>query len=232
MSTKTEQVTLKLRQAIADEYRPGQALLPEREMEMRFQVSRATIRRALDALEKEGLVRRVRGSGTYVSDLRHFRKPLQLTSFSDDVAARGLVPSSRVLRHEVLDAPEELRLELAIGEEKVLEIERLRLADGEPLAHEVAVLPLLRFPGIELHDLSGSLYAVFEKEYKTIPIRARQRIRAIPTPRSLALLLGVPEGAAALEITRTTLDRFGSACEYVISTYRGDRYEFDVSVDR
>ncbi len=232
MTTKTEKIRDQLRDAIATEYHPGQPLLPERELEIRYQVSRVTIRRALDALVAEGIIYRVRGSGTYVNDQRNVRKPLSLTSFSEDMADRGLNPSSRLLSITVVSPDEVVRVELGDLSGEVLRLERLRCADDEPLAHELAFLPITRFPGIESEDFSRSLYRILEERFRVVPIRARQRMRSIPMSPTLALHLGVKEGVAAMEVLRTTFDRYGKPFEYVVSTYRGDRYEFDISVDR
>lgn len=232
MTTKTERVRDLLRDAIAAEYSPGQPLLPERELELRYQVSRVTIRRALDALVAEGVVYRVHGSGTYVSDQRNVKKPLGLTSFSEDMAERGLTPSSRTISSEVVPADDRVRQELGLGAGDVLRLERLRCADGEPLAHELAYLPTARFPGIADEDLSTSLYEVLNERYRVVAVRARQRMRSVLLSDALATHLNAAAGDPALEVLRTTFDRFGAPFEHVVSTYRGDRYEFDISVDR
>jgi GntR family transcriptional regulator len=142
-----------LQQAIAaGELRPGERIDSEPELAVAYSVSRETVRRALDVLEREGLIRRVRGSGTYVTGptSRHF----SLATFADDMTRLGRTPSARLLeatRHPA-DRKEASKLAIREGTECFF-IRRLLLADGEPVAVETRVLPVAFCPGLLDEDL-------------------------------------------------------------------------------
>src|SRR5918999_1771719 len=124
---------------------PGTALPSERVLAQRYRVARATVSQAIEGLAVRGLVYRVHGSGTFVAEPR-FRQPETLTSFSEDMRARGMLPGSAVLRQEVVPAGEIIarQLEVEPGTPTV-QIERVRTADGEPMALERTYLPAERF---------------------------------------------------------------------------------------
>src|SRR5258708_2580128 len=122
-----------------------------------------TARQALATMVSKGLVYRLRGSGTFVAEAR-LVQPERLTSFSEDMRARGMSPGSILLRREVCPAPDLVasRLRLPPGSD-VVRIERLRTADGTPISLETAYLPASRFPGLENVNLAGSsLYALLQ----------------------------------------------------------------------
>ena len=160
--TKYEELCDGLRQEIRSKLRPGDSLDSERTLVERFGVSRVTVRRSLDQLDAEGLIVRVHGSGTYVSDSQLIGKTLRLTSFTDDMRERGLEASSVVLTSDVIHADMALATLLRLEPDAdVLRLRRLRLANKTPMALEDAVVPLGLFPGIEQRDLTTSLYASF-----------------------------------------------------------------------
>ncbi|WP_236682812.1 GntR family transcriptional regulator [Thermus filiformis] len=196
----------------------GPALPPERGLAEAFGVSRDSVRRALALLEEEGLIRKRRGSGTYVARRATFRA--RLLGFSEEMRALGLEPATRPLKAQLLPAsPEEaLALGLSPGE-GVWRLERLRLADGEPMALERAVLPswALEAPP------EASLYQALEARGLR-PVRALQRLRAVAA-REEARVLGVEPGAPLLYLERVSYLADGRPVEFVRSLYRADRYE-------
>ena len=205
---------------------PGERLPGERELAARYGVARMTVRSVLDRLVVQGLVHRVHGHGTFVSEPR-VAQPATLTSFTEDMAERGRSPGSDVLTQEVLSGPEPVavRLELA-PEDPVLHVERIRRADGDPVALEHSHLPARRFPGLESVDLGArSLYATLATDYDCEPASSQQRITAVSLTEAEAELLEAPEASPALHIERVTRDRDGRVIEFVRSVYRGDRFE-------
>ena len=207
----------------AGKWRPGEALPPERELAEQLGVSRITLRKALERLEDEGLLLRRQGSGTYVAP--RVEQPLSvLTGFSQDMRARGLEASSRWVQRGVFQAtPEEaLALGLSPGSQ-VARLERVRLAQGEPMALELAVLPARYLPDPEA--VAESLYAHLEAR-SLRPVRALQRLRAVAAGEREAGLLGVAPGAPVLYIERLGYLPDGGVLEFTRSHYRGDRYDF------
>jgi GntR family transcriptional regulator len=212
---------------------PGEQLPSERELASRYGVARMTVRGAIGRLEVQGLVHRVQGQGTFVS-LPRVVQPSTLTSFTEDMAARGMVPGTIVLAQEVVPAPGQVALGLELPKrEPVVRIERVRSGDGEPIALERSHLPARRFPGLEDVDLaSRSLYQTLTEDYDCEPATSEQRIAAVPLTRTEAHLLHTDDATPALRIERLTRDRKGTPIEFVSSVYRGDRFELHTEQQR
>jgi GntR family transcriptional regulator len=226
---KYEQVAASLTRRIAAMH-PHEPIPTERELMRQFGVSRMTVRNALAKLVSRGLIYNVQGSGTYVAPPEVVTKTLRLTSFSEDMAQRGHVPASRVIdrREDSADAATAAALGLAVGA-PVLVVERLRLADGVPMALErVTLAPLPEGFGL---DANGSLYAQL-KGAGILVSRATQTIEAVNLGREEARFLDQAVGAAALRVRRTTYTDRGQAIELAETIYRADRYSFDVVVER
>ncbi len=222
---------MKLRGLLEDAIRDGRlglgdALPPERELADYAGVSRVTVRQAVDDLVQDGLLTRKHGSGTFVAKpVSRVQQPLsQLTSFSEDMARRGLVTRAEWLERGLFTAsPDEMMmLGLAAGA-PVVRLGRLRLANDMPLAIERASLS-----AEILHDpdaVGSSLYAALEKAGAR-PVRAVQRLSACNLRNPDAALLSVPVGAAGLSIERISYLRSGRVVEFTRSLYRGDAYDF------
>ncbi|WP_172979908.1 GntR family transcriptional regulator [Agromyces agglutinans] len=231
-ASKAEAMKARLRDEVISHLAPHDPLPPERELANRFAVSRATVRQALARLADHGWVYRVQGSGTFVADKDLVTKSPYLTSFSEDIAERGMTPGSRVLRLEHVRADERVARELLIPVgSRVVHIERLRTADGAPLCVEGLWLPEW-LTGENLGpELLGSLYAYFEHAGAS-PARAHQTLRAVTLDEAQAELLDTEPGAAALTVSRIVFDAHGRRIEASNSVYRGDRYDFQINVKR
>ena len=224
---------LQIRDALTAQIRAGdlqahQRLPSERELSETFNVSRMTARQALQAMVWDGAAYARVGKGTFVADPKIDQQLQSLSGFSEDVRERGGWPSSRVLEACVLPAGADVAaaLGLALGTQVAL-LARVRLSDGTPLAIEAAYLSAALVPEIFSHDFSvESLYEVLAADYGLVLIDAEQRIEAaLAGPRELELLeLASP--AAVLKIQRLTKTGDGAPVEWVVSTYRGDRYAF------
>ncbi|MGH3413134.1 MAG: GntR family transcriptional regulator [Marmoricola sp.] len=205
---------------------PGAALPSERELAERFGVARMTVRVQLDRLAQRGLVYRHRGRGTFVAE-RRLAHTEHLTSFTEDMHARGLTPGARLLGVDEIRAGRLLAARLEVSaSSRVVRLRRVRTADAEPMAVETTHLPARRFPGLARQDLVGrSLYDLMATKYGIRVHEAVQRVTVTDLGVDDASLLAAPEGAAALRIERTTRDAAGTVLEFAASVYRGDRYE-------
>jgi GntR family transcriptional regulator len=219
----------RLRELIADA-RAGDRLPSERTLSERWGVARMTVRTATDALVAEGLVERRHGSGTYVLP-QPFVRFLGLSSFTQDMRDRGLVPSSRLLAFAVLDADPLLAEALRIGPgDPVVRFTRLRLGSGEPMAVETTWIARTLVPGLAPADLDGSLYELLARRYRLAPGSASVTIEPVLPDPTTRRHLGIPARQACLRLRMTDADTRGRVMMIADCVYRGDRYQLGASV--
>ena len=204
----------------------GQPVPSERDLAEEYQVSRMTVRQALRALRQDGLVYHERGVGTFVARRKVNMHTRHLVGFTEDMRQRGMTPSSRLISFgKVRAAPvvaEALGLETRA---EVYRLERLRLADGEPMAYETNHLAAALCPGLERFDLAQkALYQVLETAYGIRLSRAEEELEAVAAARRAAQFLGVKTGAPLLAVTRTVYADDNRVIESAQSLYRADRY--------
>lgn len=205
--------------------RADEALPSERDIAKQLSISRVTVRKALAGLVERGILVQRWGSGTFVAQGLRVEQPLsRLSSFTDDMQARGMKPSARDLNRSVgLPSPKEaMALGLSPGE-MVTRIDRLRLADDVPMAIEQAVVPARFLP--DPQAVERSLYAALNARGH-MPRRALQHLHAVLLNADQARLLQVPVRSAALYIERRSFLESGEAIEFTSSYYRGDAYDF------
>jgi GntR family transcriptional regulator len=212
---------------------PGAALPSERALAERYGVARMTVRGELDRLTTEGLTYRVHGSGTFVASPK-VAQATALSSFTEDMRERGLTPGSVVLRQDVAPAGEGVAARLRVKPDApVVCIERVRTADGEPMALERAHLPAARFAALRDADLeSGSLFGALEDGLGVRLAAAEQRVTAVAIGAEEAALLGVPEHAPGFLFSSVGEDERGDVIYCATSLFRGDRYEIRLRQSR
>src|SRR5689334_11120369 len=219
-----QQLQRSLREAIENRViAPDDALPPERDLAEMLNVSRITVRKAIDELVEDGLLIRKQGSGTFVSN-RVEKNFAKLTSFSEDMRARGREPRSVWMnRAEGTVTPEEsLTLRSSPGT-PVFRFHRIRYADDAPMAIEYATVLATCLPSLD--SVESSLYEALEKTGNR-PVRALQRLRAVLLNAEQAELLGAKEKDAGLLVERLGFHQDGRAVEFSQSYYRGDIYDF------
>jgi GntR family transcriptional regulator len=201
----------------------GDAIPPERDLATEYDVSRITVRKAIGGLVEEGLLTRRRGAGTFVAG-RVEKSFSKLSSFSEDMAARGRTPSSRWISRAAgtVNPEEAMALGLSPGA-PVLRFHRIRSADDVPMALEYSTIAGYCLGSVEA--VGDSLYEALDAAGNR-PVRALQRLRAVPFGPEQARMLEVDAGAPGLLIERHGFLRDGRAAEFTRSYYRGDAYDF------
>lgn len=219
-----KQVQAAIREAIsAHTLKPDDALPPERELSAQFDVSRITIRKAIAGLVNEGVLDTHHGSGTFVRS-KVDKNFAQLTSFTDEMASRGMTASSVWLDRSTGSVrPEESFTLRASPGTPVYRFSRIRLADDIPMSIEDTTI---------LGECLSSADVVERSLYEALsqtgnrPVRALQRLKAIILNQEQATRLGASAGDAGLLVERVGFNTAGKAIELSRSCYRGDTYEF------
>lgn len=209
--------------------RPGQRLPSDADLCAEFEVSRMTARHAMAQLAEEGLVRRDPGRGTFVAEPPTHRRANFLMTFSHEMRRQGRIPSSRIVAREVRPPTDVERRELrVIKGDEVVELRRVRLADHEPVAVEVAVLTARCVSAVIAADLeTGSLHEALISE-GIVPSHGKSSIGAEAATADDAVLLGVADGEPMLVERRLIFDQRGRPIERTESRYAADRYGLNV----
>jgi GntR family transcriptional regulator len=219
------QLQKRLREAIATDAVDAEAAIPtERDLASELDISRITVRKAIDGLVSEGLLTRRRGAGTFVTGARVEKSFSKLSSFSEDMLSRGRQPSSVWVNKaaSAVNPDEALSLGLSPGS-LVYRFHRIRFADDVPMAIEQSAIPGYCLPSLQV--VNDSLYdALSRSGYR--PIRALQRLRAVAFTPAQAEALKVKAGEPGLFIERRGFLSDGRAAEFTQSWYRGDAYDF------
>ncbi len=211
----------------------GDKLPSERELSDALHVSRVTARMAIDILFEKGLVYREKGKGTYVAQPK-MRGVKGFSSFSEDARARGLNPSSKIIRQEIVQVEEKMRQTLKIGpEEKAVHLVRVRMVDDEPVAFQSTYIPQKICPGIESLDLTDkSLFAVLRKEYFIHPAWTEAIVRAKLADQKEADLLEIQAGEPVIVVSGLTFTEAFEIVESVTTIYPADDFELYIGRQR
>ena len=203
---------------------PGDAVPSERKLAKTHRVSLMTARHALAGLEREGIVERRRGAGTFIALPKiHFNK---LMSYTEQMASRGLVPHSRVLLAKVIEHEQEVAARLGLpATSHLVKIERLRLTGEEPFALETCYLPAADFSGLVTAPLGrSSLFAALEHDYGVELAYADEEVDATAADPNIAELLAVHNGASVLRIRQVIYCTKGKPTIYGVGFYRSERH--------
>ena len=210
---------------------PDSILPPSKLLCEQFGITRMTLRQAYAVLDREGLVDAQRGRGTFVRRPRIERPLSQMIGFSEEMLARGKKPASRVLTFEQTTPTDTARQFL--GEGPIFRIERLRLADGVPMAIEEVQIPQPLCAGLERFDFGKqSLYRVLDQVYSLQFDRCEQVVAASIPDRRQRSLLEIGPRVALLNVTRQSFTKASRPATYGVTNYRGDFYTAAVHAER
>ncbi|MFB0834302.1 GntR family transcriptional regulator [Arthrobacter halodurans] len=211
--------------------RPGQAIPSERDLTRHFGVARMTVRHAIDSLVEDGVLERIIGVGTFVArpkmDLQ-----VKLTSYSEEMHRRGMVPAARVLRFDEVPAVGALAREMELPEgTPVVRFRRLLLADGQPMSVDENYLPSHKVPGFLDEPAPTSLYSSLNERYGLVMEWGEDQVEATAATHENAQQLAVDVGSPLLKIQRHAYVR-RELVDYSVSLYRADRYKLWVPLQR
>ena len=226
-----------LRQQIEnEEFHPHDPIPSERQLETRYNLSRPTIRQAIDLLSRQGYLYRVHGKGTFVSPPKLQKGIQELTSFSEDMRSRGLKPGHQILEFGYVKPDSETMRKLGItdGKQEVLRIKRLRFGDDEPIGLQDSYLALPEGLDMTREEIEerGSIYAILQEKFGIYPTEADETLEVTLATREESILLNIAEGSPLLLNERTLWSQDRKAIEYVRILYRGDRYKYFVRLTR
>jgi GntR family transcriptional regulator len=226
---KHEQLSDLLVELARTELAPGAAIPSERELMATYSVSRATVRKAIENLIATGLLTRSHGKGTFVARPR-VESSLHLASFSQDMRSRGLTPSTRLMRIDEERPPADIARALRLGPKGLAwRVDRVRLADGAPMALENGWYPRALLPDLDTRDLTGSLYQLFAEDYGHGIDAAEQTLWGESADGATARRLEAPVHTPLLVFRRVSSSQ-GRPLEHVVSRYRGDRYQVHMNL--
>jgi len=213
----------------AEDYKVGDFLPPEPELQRAFHVSRTTVRKAVEMLAQQGFVYIRQGKGTQVLDFKATQKLGYVTSFSETLREKGATVTQADVRVDILAAPRRIAQDLQVEPaSSLVKIDRVTLANGTPIALMTNYLLPEIVPGIEKR-IAGmtSLYSFLESEYRLVIEAATDFISARDASPAEAQKLQVPEHSPLLVVRRITYSG-GRPVEVAILLVVADKYEYSV----
>ncbi|MEG1107812.1 MAG: GntR family transcriptional regulator [Oscillospiraceae bacterium] len=223
-------VSIVKRNVTAGTLAAGDLLPSEAELCKTFNVSRSTVRQAIGSLETEGLVVRKQGRGTFVAEPKMRRKTENVYSFTSEISAMGLTPSSTLIEFEVIaPTPDIMKvLELNTTETDVYRFTRIRNVNGEPLILETSFYPQYIYPKLTRELLKTHSFYSLLYEVGIAPASAVDSYEAVVLGRAEAEMLGCKPGSCAFSVQRRTKTETGMIYEYTQSLIRADRVTLDI----
>lgn len=229
------QISAWLRESIqVGRYKTDERLPSEIELSQICRVNRNTLRQAIGELAAQGMLKKVKGLGTFVTAsepvaLKH--KLNRISSFGQELNQAGVRENTRLLGKGYETAPKHVAQSLALNpDSRVIAVRRLRIGDDLPLIYEETYLPVDLFDGILEMDLTGSMYEIFTQEFSVALARCEQTIRAVNLNKKVAPMLGLKANGAALYMESVTYNDRNMPVEVLCCYFRGDKYAFEVEL--
>ena len=208
-------------------WKVGDRIPSERALSVKFDVSRMTLRQALQTLVDEGILERRIGAGTYVARQKVQEKMSGTTSFTEIMRSQGKFPSSKTISYLTVSPSLSEQERLQLGEkDKVVRMERIRLADGVPISFEVTTIPAALIKDFSRSEVTDSFYATMEQKGGYRIGRAKQTVMATLASENIAEHLNIKKGDAILRLRQITYLDDERPFEYVRTQYAGERFEF------
>jgi GntR family transcriptional regulator len=225
------QVRERLRSEL-DQMQQGEPIPVEAELEKRFGVSRITIRRAIEELADDGLLLRQQGKGTFVQRSKLTHELSLITSWTDQLKRLGFVPRTAHRKCAEETAPSHVVDALRLAQsEKVVRIERVRLAQREPISYMINYIPSRLVPGfMQTKFKQESLYELLENKYGLFAAMAVDTVGSRPATNEEAAALKIDKKAPVLSVRRLSYLEDGTPMELAVVTSRGDRYQYEVTL--
>jgi len=218
-----------LEKITSDEWEKDKPIPSERELCELMKVSRMTVRQAIGELEKDGILYKIRGKGTFIAKSKIEQK--NIMSFSELVKSKGIKPSTDILEFGKDIVNLDIAKAMGVDSETLFyKIKRLRKADGEPVAIEEVFVPMHYCPDIEKYDLTGSLYEILHDEYNYKIDEIILNIDAIMPSEYEQKFLKVDKNVPLLKAEGISITSLGKEIFYEISCYRSDKFSYKVSV--
>ena len=217
-------------------YKAGEKLPSEVELSKTCGVNRNTLRQAISELTATGLLRKEKGTGTFVnnpstSGLKH--KLERISSFKDMLGQSSLKAKTNVISKRIENADDHVADALFLGSsKKVIAIKRVRAGNGTPYIYEESYLPADMFDGILELDLTGSMYEIISEHFNIVLARSKQTISAVNLILKIAKILKVPVNSAAIFAESLTFDNKSIPIELLYSYCRGDKYTLEIELGR
>lgn len=210
----------------------NQRLDSERDICLRYDVSRTTVRQALSELERDGYIYKKHGKGTFVSPKRLSQNLQGFYSFTKEMGKLGKKPSSTVLKFEILTANNQLMNIMNLKDEELAyKFTRVRLADNIPMILETSYVPYELFPGITKDDLNKTpLYDILFQKFDESIEYANETYLPVLANEYEAEILGIDVGSPCLKITRATFNKDNIIIEYTVSIARGDKFKYSIQL--
>lgn len=212
-------------------YEEHEQLPSERELCKIYNLSRITVRQALQDLEHEGYIYKLKGKGTFIAPKSYNQHLSKLYSFTNEMEKIGKTPTTKVLSFDKITVDERLAQKMMINPlEDVYKIVRLRFADNEPLMYETSYLPQKVFPDLTIQDLiERPMYDVFRQDYQIGLTNATERFSATLIREEEAVHLRSETGQPAMLIKRYAYHN-DTLIEYTNSIARGDKFAYTVEL--
>lgn len=229
------QIKDELRSRILDgRYTPHERLPSESELMALFSVSRITVRQALGDLQREGLLFKIHGKGTYVSKPKTFQELGQLEGFAEAMGKRGFETYNRVIAQRTVKADRQVAAHLQLPvNTSVTEIRRVRFLNREPISVDVSYFERSLGDRLRRADLAHrDIFALLENEFALPLGQAELQIEAMLADETLADLLKVEEGAPILKLERLTYSADGRPIDFEYLYYRGDAFQYRMRIER
>lgn len=230
------QLEMKIRQMIeSEQLQPGDALPSERQFTEKYNISRMTVRQAINNLVNDGLLYRQKGKGTFVAEKKFEQDLSGLTSFNEDMRNLGFTPSNKVLSFKLISGDKRIIEQLKLSNhEPIYEIKRIRLANDEPVALETIYTPQKIVGNMTEEDIAVSFYEHLEYNLHLKIAYGKQTIEAALANEQEIKHLQIETGDPVLLMRRTSYlaDEPETPVEFVKSTYRADKYKFHLQMKR